>query len=1785
MRRAAPGAQVSAGRLRVDAARAIAKLREYQLADRAAWILEAIRAAVASDATQISLRGDANDIWLAWHGPAWDPELLPRLFDELVSPEPAEELQHVRLLAAAVNSALGMNPSFVDVYAIEAAGRAKRVRSTPDVLAEPANDLGDAPLRHVEIVACEPPEGAAPGMFVHLHRRVSFAVIGYLFRDAPELRIARDHCRDITVPMTVGDDVLGRKVTSDVVQVPLGDGLDGFLAITAPERARMECMLEVAERGVLLARYPLDLFDFEPRVPIPVRVHVNADRLPTNASRSQVRQDIHPISTAKRRCRDLLAPLVAQLVADVKADKPVARHAALLLLAANVGGHVSGWSSVAAPLHPLAKLPLVRSAVGKLRSLTVHWRSEIHDGRAPLDADLEPWLGDVAWLPERDPARALLAGLPVDRDAMRQSARHARQQRRARRKFLSHSQRELRVQTEVPGRVRVPLGVAVDDSCVPDIVFTDKRGEVCVYPRGKDASLVLLLQGRQLERVELESPIPFDAVIEYDRLEPADRYRGARRDSAFSSVLAAMHGGVVRAIEALVVRSDAAEIDDSSDRELDLALVQQALTVAKSQGFVLDRSPLVGAPAWRSVTGETLSLADLRACGAVGYLAPTATLVPPKGRVVVLATGARVDSLHKLIPGPLVSYQHAAGTVRRVTPAQLATSLARPPGVACVHVRDGELVGVIALSSLSRLQLHHMGTRLWGGNYVHTYLRCAIAVDSDRLVPDDSWSALRDDAGMRERAFVDWEHQLLRAIARRLLGDHVPELEGPEAVALEDENGLALAKVLIVHDANLVLGAELHARLLAHPMLPLLGSPRLYSVDEVAEHFAGAIPYLTAGTEPIAGYTPLVASETVARMVAALTKRSLLDGRLELERRRKKATYEASYAALLAKPVEAIHLIGDLVIAQVTGRVVAGELGVRPGPFEIRFFVERRLFAVVHPKGDYPLVAAVAIAASECDDTLARVTERAVALAIEEVLATVPALLDAVLARDPTLLDSSPLRALLGAWLPAARLDDAVRERLCNAPAWRSIQGGRVSLTDVAMPRQFRQYATWSEPWLPPGDGEPASSYDEPILYIASPSDELLSIAARLAPHASGDVTVDVARLQARRRMARGLLPKPKVIGLIPPALKRELETLGNATVKLGHGEIGLVETGRAVLAIHDKGVLARSVELDVIPAVHLAVEDPHDQFNFEAIRSIAQGLALELVGSVIEAGTELPQAIRRQLARGLLGRRIPPSLVARVPLFVRTDGTWLDGAAFNAAVDALDESDALWAVTSTAGPIEPLDPARVVIVLAAGDIELAAQNGFRIIDAAPELELDAKARTNQARPRADSLDLPWRTGVLAEQALDGDGKHEPRGTVAILEPSLAHHRGIEVYRDMQPLGRIDDVCRWPTIAVVDDARITPDRTWSAPRQNETWHAIAKRIRSASEAALATLGEAPGDALSELRITNHACAEVIELKSAPGSLIRGLLWLTGLPYTPVDITVHHRLGTLTLPSPEGLAIGGELWIHNPDPLRVKEAVSQLCQRAHGKLVRALVKKRAEHDDDLVAAHVAHAIARRTVQPTEVSMVEFPCFSPKPLSARALATLARDTEPVLLAREVSDDPMICFVDDGSELARVLRTHFGERLVSASRRMRAVPSIPPPTPANPPVSVQRPAPPVVQPPKRPHVLAPLVSALSARVAALGIGTHRWLISDASEPLATYADGTVVIAGANSTLARVAAELAAKTILAGPAIDVIAAHVVTVLNLARTDVTDASEAHAIGVLLASPPSAARPRSRRSS
>jgi len=232
---------------------------------------------------------------------------------------------------------------------------------------------------------------------------------------------------------------------------------------------------------------------------------------------------------------------------------------------------------------------------------------------------------------------------------------------------------------------------------------------------------------------------------------------------------------------------------------------------------------------------------------------------------------------------------------------------------------------------------------------------------------------------------------------------------------------------------------------------------------------------------------------------------------------------------------------------------------------------------------------------------------------------------------------------------------------------------------------------------------------------------------------------------------------------------------------------------------------------------------------------------------------------------------------------------------------------------------------------------------------------------------------------------------------------------------------------------------------------------------------------------------------------------------------------------------------------------------------------------------------AHGLALKPVRPTEVSGVEFSCFRPTSISPRTLASMFRNTDAVPIAPKDNSDGAFGFFDDRTEVAKVVRVHLGERLFTPAPTARpAVKQTPPPGPTSPPVSVARPAPapkPTPPPkPRKPHVLEPLIEALGHRVGKLGVGTFEWIIDEKSSDLVMFTWGQLVVGGENPRLRLLASELSAKSILVGPAIDAVAAHAVSVLNLALTEVTDANESHAIGVLLSTPPSGGPQRSRRS-
>jgi len=1683
----APGPQLSTGRLRVDAARAIAKLRDYQLADRTTWILEGVRAAVASGATSVDVQGDSNDVWLRWQGPVWPRDELPRLFDELVSPEPAREGHHLRLLATAVNSALGLDPAYVDVIAIPATGPALSARYEPGVLA----DAGSDALRAIAVREIARPDGDA-GMLVHLRRSPGLDTLSYLLHGAtpPELAVVIGACRDLSVPIRVGATQLQ---SSYLVRLPLGDDLGGYLAIIDPAETTVPvAIMEVAERGVVLVRYEIDIGLEGARGRVPVRLFVDAPRMPTNAARSQVRRTEHPIAAAERRAKELMPQLVAELV-DKAPTGGRERAAALALIAAAIAG--PSWHETELPslLWPLSSLPLLRNAIGESRPIATHWQAAVYEAKQPLPIELSPWLSDMLWIPPGDDA-AMLVGV-VDWRPCRRAISWAKKQLSARTKFHRYEKRIARVNTDSDPRMRLRIGAELAGSSVQQVLFDGVFGELCIRGDGIGGEVVVLVDGRELERLHVDARVPFDAAVESVKLSPGDRYLGVARDAGFRAIETALAAAVVRGLEAIALALVGEPMPDGytpglPDREADARYVRGAFSLA-----IADSSPLVRAPAWPTFDGRWLSLVELRA-------------LPTIGIALFERAGLRVH-----LPGMhLIDYENAPRSPFAAAGCALAVT---EPGIR----------GTIEPALESSIVLHHAGARLAEIRYRPKLVACRIVADVDAAIPDDTWSKAIDTAGIESFDFEPWELAFIRAVAAAMIGDPIEALHAAARdLGIGGPAARTVWAALTRHrDVIEVLGDDLYARFRAHRMFHAHGDPDAKSVVDLGEAFPVQLPFVDGAAPPVVGYAPLVADREVAGAVAKLAGRVAIDGAHELERRRASEIRDARLRAHMTKVTVPYTLAGGFAIQN--GAVAPGT----SGGIELDILVDGRPFKHLVATPDLPLKAIVDVDDSRIDDLFEALDDATHKRVLADIRAAAgPLVLRDALATATSLGDPGPLRSLTVAALEQGIVDHATREVLCTIAGFATVQGGRVALASLRgkpMP-----HAAWDQPWI---DGD---TPDPPVLRIpeGDGGSELRRIITALLRDPLVDASHDVAKSQAQRRIARGMLPVPSVPDA-RPELKKRLDELGQLGKDLGPGEIALVAESQSIALLHVAGEPRLRVELDVLPPVCIAIEAPDLVAEVESFGNLfdkqrtsltwhVQELAVRLVRKVITPDTQLPNSLRHGLRRAVLACKFDPAEISGASVVETTAGTWLPWSAIDAQLAKFGE---VWATMPSSTSI-PLDDTRIALRLTNIEIEHGCKRGIAIIDASTELALDDTARKNRARRPAMSLEIPTNDDrYLGFARLPGDGTTAARGTVAILHPSAFDRRGVVPHMAMHPFDPVSDPCAWPTFALVDDARLTPGRTWERPVDDAAWKRLARDVQLASDEAWRSVVVVPPDAVAAVAIGPASLGGLTSAQGSEGLQIHGALWLASRSATVWVIGDSSE----RLPVRRD-AIGGRLYVHAPHGWRRDSVVNDLCVEAFPKLARIAVTRFAQ-SPGRVAAHVAMALALGRIGPGDAGNVTFDCFDELPVDAETL--VARLRQPGL----------VHVADRDTELVAAVSSYLGGR----ARRGA--------------VKASRPAP--VLPSRPAALLDPLeilAQSVRRRLDEIAIGWSGRVEVDRHSPMLAYYNHGTIMLGNDPQIAAIAAN--------PKLVDLLVAHVVTVLDIALTEITSSSQATAVFKLL---------------
>ncbi|MCA9609159.1 MAG: hypothetical protein KC619_26340 [Myxococcales bacterium] len=1029
------GRKVASGRLRVDAARAVDKLRDYQLPDPTLWVLEVVRAAVAFGASAIRVSGDADDVRVAWDGPTPDPEAMARLFDELVDPAPKRERRPLRLLATGVNTALGLDPRWVDVIATDGEGGALAVRYSPRLLE--TKDGAASALRGLKAEPRVPPrEAPARGGLVHLRRLPLWDAVPLMigYGEPRELSVVGNSCDEIRVPITVGRSELGHaRSHEDLLRLALGDDLDGYLALIDPTFAAATARLEAAELGVVLARYELPLPMLEsPRAPVPIRLFVDAPRMPTNASRSAVRLDETPMHEALARAKERLPKLVERLARELGDEAEHAwstvqrerlRAAAIQLLATHAAGPdwrarlVGGSSSL---LAPLLELPLLRDALGRPRAPTsfgpfARGLERVHLGRDPLPTELEPWLGDSLWVPPGDPSAVLLGDWVPERatDLAKLAARHQAK----RRQWTDQKRRDPVLSSDAANLLMVPIKAPGRSlkSCVPPACFEVEglAGEVALRdPRAPAGGVSLLVDGRPLARFGPEAR-SIEGVATCAGLTPTVDYRSVEDDAAFRALRVAVLAAAVVAHEALALRlagrssrgdrarevavwlsdpgdADAARVQGLLRHGVGVALELLALGErdvdvqsrrdAALRAFLASRSPLADVPIWPCVGGARATTREVFAQASaaprvMGYhLGRAIEGDAPKGRRIYELDLAELQVLRAFAPDArFIDYGPLLSRRRSANALDLAREVLPPLGAVIGVERDG-VTGVLAwgIAGKGSLEVRHLGRRMARDPLDQTP-PARVLVEDAMLVPT---AELELGEGLPRYPIPDWTLRLARAYVDALGGKPPANLllGADDAHLAVAARAALLAWIAKAPNPDVALGKRRFERLAQLPLVARLGRSERTTPKAIAEEAGdGPIEWVSteeAATFDLGGWHPIQSTPEERDAFAAILGRPIADGTERLAGLRRHAARAQALERHRARdPVDATIRWSEPKV-EVKGQGIRHAMvRIAPGgEATVRVLIETRPFLEMTRGDAVPIEVVLDLPPSAADD-------------------------------------------------------------------------------------------------------------------------------------------------------------------------------------------------------------------------------------------------------------------------------------------------------------------------------------------------------------------------------------------------------------------------------------------------------------------------------------------------------------------------------------------------------------------------------------------------------------------------------------------------------------------------------------------------------------------------------------------------------------------------------------------------------------------------------------------------
>ena len=1563
---------VARGKIKVDARKAIAKLRDHLLVDLHLYATEIARVAVALGATTLAVEWDADDVVLTFDGRPLPAASAARARDHVLTPEGGgTDGDALRVLGIGLSAALGLGPAFVDVYSADALGCA-RLRFHTKHLDEDAS--AEAP----DPVAVTLPSGMIqPGMRVHVRRRVGMEILSRaLRRDVPrEVGLLLAALRDSPLTVTVNGEPAERGRASTVlVRVDLDEpsATRAVLELLVPARG-FRPRTQFLDLGVHLVENEGAFVGALDTEDLAARVVVDARRLPTNASRSEVRMDADLVTRIRARVPAALAAALVVLEAIVVAGAAPARgpivlksghtvevaevprhllEEALGAIAAQVAMAMRAGRVVTPEERHLLTLPLLLDAVGRpmslasLRGGTAEHPLLVYTGQAPAPIELATWLSGIVWQRGRAVEQALASLMQVSADERVAQARegHVRRQR-----ALAHP----------ASRAALPASTTYllkDAFAVREGPYAGLDGEVAVMRREggyrRTSTARLFVDERLLETVQLPGvALPVDMAISWKgRIEPRLAYDAVERtDHVSRAVVYALR------VAALAVGERLGPSDPELGRLAIVACASATETLGDAKPPRAALGKLALQAVWPTTDGRLVTLAELEAfvtrTGALCF-GPAGGGAAVDGRLVVVAEHGRVLSALFGPKAALIDYGVFLGLAKSAIEEGLRQHGWESPFT--VPIARKNVVGVVGIGP-NRKRILHGGKLLSDEPFAYRNGPVCVVLDDRAAVPT------ADHKGVLWTSSETGETQREEDALLELVVDACER--GDLALDVVDDYLTATRRALLVRQKQSH-GAVEQAR------------------------------WATALAERIVALPARVAQSRRDRAKAVVMARG----------RTARASAIASAGAENA-PSATVTTPSGSVTAMFLRNVPkdAGPLG--EVMFDGYHIESTTLFAAK------ALILANVVREGLLDDW-ATLTNEGRQWARDTAGEAVLKLLAELARGDGFTSDGDALRLAESMADRGPAFADRVA-RVLRGASWPTVQG-----TATQLPRSG-PVAFGLEAYAPYRTSKEVSPYDAPAAHL--PDTQLGRLRGAVLARAGFeliDVSAPIARLQElRSHQEQAATPPPCLPGAPAHTMLRvSLEKLG---VTLAEGELELVAGDLVeVTRVDGRGAthpVSLSVPLQVpVRAIFRA--------NGEAGAERAAELDAACVRHLRSLGRHLevlPPFVRermRALVCSDVARGVRSPAEEALPLFTSRE----------AALWSLSQLVALGTVRRTRDNVfwtVPNPNAPIVIMSDAEARSLASV--LRLQDCTEELREAQRGHERRTAPPLTELKL---SADLRAQCMHTFIIDEPglRGEVGLLRPAHAARRGIFVHTTMRPVATVQDGGAWPTAAVVDVDDLVTTRGFDGLATPADVTRLQHTIRAAVASRAVAILPAPPDALGVLRTPAPFMARMKDGDS-PGAASRpvaclGVFWLT--PEWPEAPTVyletenavdpfrrpriaqtpgaHHRV----------LPIAGRVWICGTEG-RVDEAL---------ELVMRFVLER-------IAPRLASATtAMKASSPEERAAYEWDL---RLLGARGdanpVAELAKDRpDPILVRVATRRAPQLIDAAIAATAARAART---------------------------------------------------------------------------------------------------------------------------------------------------------------